>query len=132
MTWGNLKVLANQAQKIYSEGPEAGPYTIFLLMCAITMTYSQVQPLLWAAVWNLPIFLSIIWDSWLPTMYSNSPAMGGRQFSVNFTLALPFNQSFNLPQGLAGFCLTENICPEDFILLVQVVSWGLLQWVKAH
>lgn len=116
---------------MYLEGPETGPYTLFLLMCAIIMTYSQVQPLL-AAVWNPPIFLPVMWDSWLPIMFSNNPAMGESQFSVNFTLALPFNESFNLAPGMVGFCLTENICPGVFILLAQVVPGDISNWVEVH
>lgn len=65
-------------------------------------------------------------------MYSDIPEVGENQFPVNFTLILPFNRSFNLALGMVGFCLTKNICPEDFILLAQVVAGDFSSWVKAH
>ena len=58
--------------------------------------------------------------------------VGENQFPVNFTLILPFNRSFNLVLEMVGFCLTKNICPEDFILLAQVVAGDFSSWVKAH
>lgn len=45
-----------------SEGPEAGPSTLFLLMCAIITANSEAyaQPLLWTAIRNLPIFFLLV------------------------------------------------------------------------
>lgn len=65
-------------------------------------------------------------------MYSNDPAMGESQFSVNFTLARPLNGSVNLASGMVRFRLTENIYPEVLILLAKLVPEEFSNWVEAH
>lgn len=62
------------------EGPNTGPYTLFLLMCAIIMANSQAhtQPLFYAAIRNVPfLFLLVGIPYCLPctvTIQSSSPS----------------------------------------------------------
>lgn len=133
---GYARLLETKCRECLQNDQRQDRIPLFLLKRAIITANSQVraQPLLWAAI-RKP--LHFIFSLLVATPCCLSCTVTFQQWERTSPLStLPWYFHFlshsTWPQGMLGVCLTENVCPEDFVLLAQEVPGNFSNWVEAH